>query len=321
MTNLEAIKEDYKIGDPIRITCRLGVKEGYIIDISESRIKLRPFEEGRKPISISDESISDFEEYNPKQNNKATTPKFLSSKNPFKAALREQPTAFISDHYKDGIEKYKSVKENLNVVKAVGFIKAVNNNHGWIWDQDLRGDVFFSSFDICDESLKNEKNLIGLRIVYTKAITNSKKDSNSKQLYPKAVGICLPHPIFELLAMAHKLQENVRTHQQAFDILEDVLEQYPDNEDAKLLSKSLIVNVKTRIKHSFGTILNVETIKELASTYHNNEITISLMKTKENTPSVIKSKAPRKPLIITDKTTLETLPLKKKQLSESSGSS
>lgn len=317
MTNLEAIKEDYKIGDPIRITCRLGVKVGYIMDISESRIKLRPFEEGLKPISISDESISDFEEYNPKQNIKADPPKTLTSKNPFKSALREQPIAYVSASNKDRIEMYKLVEDNQNVVKAVGFIKAIKNNHGWIWDQDLREDVFFSSFDICDDCLKNEKNLIGLHVVYSKAITNSKKGSDSKQLYPKAVGICLPHPIYELLAMAHKLQENVRTQQQAFDILEDVLEQYPDNEEAKLLSKSLIVNVKTRIKHSFGTVLNIENIRELASTYHNKEKSISLKKTRENSLSIIKSKAPRKPLIVTDKATLEALPLKKKQLSES----
>ena len=62
MTNLEAIKEDFNIGDPIRIACGLGIKEGYIIDIKEDRIKLRPFEAGRKPISIAIDNISAFEE-------------------------------------------------------------------------------------------------------------------------------------------------------------------------------------------------------------------------------------------------------------------
>ena len=62
MTNLEAIKEDFKIGDPIRIACGLGIKEGYIIDIKEDRIKLRPFDTGRKPISIAVDNISAFEE-------------------------------------------------------------------------------------------------------------------------------------------------------------------------------------------------------------------------------------------------------------------
>lgn len=67
MNNIESIKEDYVIGDPIRIVCSLGIKEGYIVDFKDSRIKIRPFEEGRKPISISEDSIKDFEEATPPQ--------------------------------------------------------------------------------------------------------------------------------------------------------------------------------------------------------------------------------------------------------------
>lgn len=62
MNNIDSIKEDYNIGDPIRIVCSLGIKEGYIVDFKEDRIKIRPFEEGRKPISISEDNIKDFEE-------------------------------------------------------------------------------------------------------------------------------------------------------------------------------------------------------------------------------------------------------------------
>ena len=68
MNNIESIKEDYNIGDPIRIVCSLGIKEGYIVDFKENRIKIRPFEEGRKPISISEDSIKDFEEALPPSN-------------------------------------------------------------------------------------------------------------------------------------------------------------------------------------------------------------------------------------------------------------
>ena len=60
MTNIDAIKEDYKIGDTIRIVCSLGVKEGYILDITDTRMKIRPFEEGLKPESIPDEHIRDL---------------------------------------------------------------------------------------------------------------------------------------------------------------------------------------------------------------------------------------------------------------------
>ena len=34
MNNIESIKEDYAIGDPIRIVRSLGVKEGYIVEPS-----------------------------------------------------------------------------------------------------------------------------------------------------------------------------------------------------------------------------------------------------------------------------------------------
>lgn len=62
MNNIESIKEDYNVGDPIRIVCSLGIKEGYIVDFKSDRIKIQPFEDGRKPISIAEESIKDFEE-------------------------------------------------------------------------------------------------------------------------------------------------------------------------------------------------------------------------------------------------------------------
>lgn len=62
MNNIDSIKEDYNIGDPIRIVCSLGIKEGLIVDFREDRIKIRPFGERRKPISISEDSIKDFEE-------------------------------------------------------------------------------------------------------------------------------------------------------------------------------------------------------------------------------------------------------------------
>lgn len=315
MTNIEAIKEDYKIGDPIRITCRLGVKVGYIVEISESRIKLRPFNEGLKPITISDDSISDFEDYNPKYNNKENSKTTISRRNPFESALRKQPISTVLDFSKDDIEKYKKSEDNMKSVKAVGFIKVMHNNTGWIWDQDLKEDIFFSVFDICDDSLNNQKYLIGLHVVYTKMLSKTKNESATKQLFPKAVGICLPHPVYELLAIADKLINNSQT-QKAYDILEDVLEQYPDNEDAKKLSKTLVVHVKTRIKHSFSEVLNVDLVKELASSYHKNDVTTSTNENKGKKQIVNKSKAPRKPLIITDKSTLDALPLKKKQLSE-----
>lgn len=339
MTNLEAIKEDFKIGDPIRITCRLGVKEGYIIEITESRIKLRPFKDGQKPISISNDSIFDFEEAimshivnnaDEKVSISKTKIKYVAPNkkidikerqseinNPFVRALREQPSSSITSSPKINIGAYNKHEDNLDEVKAVGFIKVVVNNHGWIWDQNLKDDVFFSLWDFCDDDLKKETNLIGLHVVYTKMIVNTRTDRGPKELRPKAVGICLSHPIYELLAMADVLSDNVKTQQKAYDILENILEQYPDNEDAKEMSANLALHVKTRIKHSFGEVLNIDYVKELASNYHKRDNSILKDKTGEPTLPISLSNAPRKPKIITDRTTIEALPLKKRKLSES----
>lgn len=61
MTNLDLVKEDYKVDDAIRITWELGVKEGTIIDFLGGRIKLHPFS-GGKPLYIKEENIGDWEE-------------------------------------------------------------------------------------------------------------------------------------------------------------------------------------------------------------------------------------------------------------------
>ena len=63
MNNIESIKEDgYKEGDAIRIACGLGVKEGFIVAFLEDRIKIQPYDKSKKPISISEATITDFEE-------------------------------------------------------------------------------------------------------------------------------------------------------------------------------------------------------------------------------------------------------------------
>ena len=332
MTNLEAIKEDYKVGDPIRITCRLGVKEGYIIEITESRIKLRPFEDGRKPISISDESIFDFEEVYTQdkdvvqkegedrinvvendESNKRKRKKQKRDYNPFLSALGEQPLPAIPSSLESIIGAYSMIGENQKEVKAVGFIRIVNKMHGWIWDQNLKKDIYFSFKDICDEEILNNSNLIGIHIVYTKEVKKFKK-----QVRVKAVGICLPRRISVLLAMADIFSRDICTQHKAYDILENILEQYPDNENAKQYYSNLSVHLKKRIKHSFGEPLNFDNIKELAYDYKMMiGSSVSLAKPVEATHSLSLTLAPTRPIIVTSEATLESLPLKKKLLSES----
>lgn len=382
MTNIEAIKEDYKIGDSIRITCRLGIKEGTILEFSDSRIKIRPFEERRKPISISEDSIMDFEEAirsfdnEAEQDNKSTQKVFNNTKedvirdtnvrevlvrkesptyednidskvekkedvhinekinqaikektsettsnnetqpkreNSISLALRTQPSTTTKETLKTLVRAYMGDEDNLNIVKAVGFIIAVKNNHGWIWDQNLQNRVYFSLFDFCDDDLSKVDNLLGVHVVYTKTLVNEKRVYEPKMLRPKAVGICLPHPVSEILAMADFLSDNVRTQWKAFDLLENVLEQYPDNEDAKEMSVRLSAKIKPRVKHSFGDCLNLEKIRILEQKQTNMKTNTNI----ETTKQAPFPNTPRKPLVITDRVTLEALPLKKKKLTES----
>lgn len=60
----EFIEDGYQKGDAVRVKCSLGIREGIIITISEeeNRIKLRPFEAGKKPISIVGDNIEEIEE-------------------------------------------------------------------------------------------------------------------------------------------------------------------------------------------------------------------------------------------------------------------
>lgn len=65
MTKIQEFIEDgYQKGDAVRVKCSLGIREGIIITISEeeNRIKLRPFEAGKKPISIVGDNIEEIEE-------------------------------------------------------------------------------------------------------------------------------------------------------------------------------------------------------------------------------------------------------------------
>lgn len=340
MSNIDSIREDYNIGDPIRIVCSLGIKEGFIESISDNRIKIRPFEKGRKPISISEENIKDFEEAvvpDISENTSPTVPsvpiieeseiKDDSSESLFnkdksdiidedkldKATLqndsskvieaeenvdtkiettkednldnnkennspgnsnpvenentegdaqcpssphKEQPS-FVKGYvdlslidatggirpnvHKDNLSKliletqpipeelvdsrsYKSQDENRSCLYSTGFITDDNEDYGWIWDQNLKKKVFFSISDICDDQLYNLENIVGVSVSYIKIAGNKG---------PKAVGVCLPRPIYQALSMIDSKMDDKSTKQEALDLLETLLSQYPDNEDAK----------------------------------------------------------------------------------------
>lgn len=62
MNNIDLIKEDYNIGDAIRLSCSLGVKEGFIVAFYNNRIKIQPHDSSKKPISLLDTDIVTWED-------------------------------------------------------------------------------------------------------------------------------------------------------------------------------------------------------------------------------------------------------------------
>ena len=346
MNNIESIKEDYNIGDPIRIVCSLGIKEGYIVDFKEDRIKIRPFEEGRKPISIAEENIKDFEEAVPgesskneivsdsspkaktadshsaKEGEKATeeanaiptsTPSFVKGmvdlnkvdpkhgvreavhkaeekisvttkngqpsfvkgyvdikaidpqggvrkavhkRNPWVLALQNQPQIMCDSAIERSAKSFASDDDNMISLYASGFVTDDHKDFGWIWDQNLESKIWFSMDDICDEQLYNMEDLVGVHVSYVK-INGSKG--------PKAIGVCLPRPICQILAMSDQLIDDSKTIQSAYDLLEVILSNNPSNEDAIYLQSQIKTNFTKRAKHSITEPLNIKDIEEIAN--------------------------------------------------------
>lgn len=57
------IREDYAVGDLIRIKGPFGVRDGVIVKFTEdNKLKIRPFLSGRKPFVVSGKDISSYEE-------------------------------------------------------------------------------------------------------------------------------------------------------------------------------------------------------------------------------------------------------------------
>ncbi|WP_370756799.1 hypothetical protein [Prevotella pectinovora] len=346
MNNIESIREDYCIGDPIRIVCSLGIKEGYIMDFKEDRIKIRPFEEGRKPISISEENIKDFEEGIPpigisspsvvsasnqnsssdetlqspevkgpekKDESQNTQPSFIKGfvdldkadpkhgirdavhvdekkssiiqkenqptfvkgyvdikaidpkggvrkavhkNNPWTLALQDQPTIECDKAIERSAKSFASEEDNNVCVYASGFVTDDLKDYGWIWDQNLESKIWFSTDDICDDQLYDMEDLVGVHVSYIKI--NGPKG-------PKAIGICLPRPICQILALADQLVDDVKTKQSAYDLLEVIISCYPTNEDAIYLQSQIKTNITKRTKHSVTEPLNLKDIEEIAT--------------------------------------------------------
>lgn len=217
-------------------------------------------------------------------------------KNIFEKALLEQPSSNIKETYKAILRSYSS-EENNEQVYAVGFItKLLDNGCGYVWDQKLHKEIWFFADAFCDEELQNISDKEGIHVVYTK---------RSNQQGDFAVGITLPHTIAQMLAMADCMYDNAPTQQQAREIMENILSQYPHNEDALELLKHISMNTRKYPRKGETTKLNITEIKALA---------------KKNTISEVvplPQQRPNSPLILSDNTIINTLPFNKRKMSES----
>lgn len=335
-TKISQIAEDYSVGDAIRISCTLGVKEGFILQFYDDRIKLRPIEQGKKPMSISEDTIKDWEEADvvvvpaddnvvvpivepsekpvdvvpdvvekefsanegaeckriedvavveqdvsdnadkdaiaPAEENSAQKPLpdhvkgflDLSKVDPHggrrasihsarELALSKQPESTLEQREPRLVGMYKKDEDNHTMVKAVGYITKDNKDYGFIWDQELESEIIFYENDILDDDLYNHDDWKGVQVVYSKV--KGPKGA-------KAVGVCLPRPIYELLAMAESWSDDVATAQDAYDVLMNIKAQYPSHEETDLLIKTIGRNANERKLHSRVVALDVETLKK-----------------------------------------------------------
>ncbi len=313
MNNIELIKEDYKVGDAIRISCSLGVKEGILIDFLDTRIKIQPLGlPKKKPIYIEETTIKDWEELEipeseipvetqeqvpaevipevvqepvnktvaemteeeeggeteesaqelpqeavtEEENKKVLPPHvkgFIDPATFEKPVLQKLPKSTVSDRLSS---TYKGDDENCKIVSSIGYITDDFGEHGKIWDQKLETKIWFSADSICDDDLYDMENWEGIPVVYLK-IDGAKG--------PKAVGICLPRPVYEMLAMADDKSDDKSTLQDAYDIVQCIKGQYPNNMDALQLEKDLRNKVKRRNIHSGMKLLDVESLKHESS--------------------------------------------------------
>lgn len=401
MTNIEAIKEDYKEGDGIRIVCSLGIKEGFILEITENRIKIQPFEEGRKPVSIPEENIKEFEEaippasthgaynvdikpsvsevdsshnkdisefissnalssnskehfvevqsslnqadkekqdkvlptisqiannqiseievghpeFNIKNVGKIDLSKIPSSKkeqerrkqalginttakNKSKSVIQSKPANLpphtsIRKICEKIINSYKSEEDNQEFLSASGVITKTYTDFGWIWDQNLKKDIWFHFDNICDDDINPSK---GLQVIYRK-INNNNGEA-------KAIGICLPSNIYELLGIADFYIDDKSTAQKSADILSLILAAYPNNEDANEMFGRIKSHTKKYQTHS----INEKYIAE------NHSIEIS--NKQHETSALVGNLEKIKPSILLQPETLSSLPLDKPMLSD-----
>lgn len=218
-----------------------------------------------------------------------------SFKNIYEKALIDQPHSNVEETYKTILRAYSS-EENDNELNAVGFItKVLDNGCGYVWDQKLHKEIWFFADAFCDEELQRIPNKEGIHVVYTKR-------SNQQGFF--AVGLTLPRAIGQMLAMADCMYDNTSTQQQAREIIENILSQYPHNEDTLELLKQVSTNTKKYPRNGDIAKLDIEEVRILSK--------CSLAPLPISNPT----EKPQSPDILSNHDIINSLPFDKRKMSE-----
>lgn len=259
------IKNTYKKGDKLKLTCGNGEFSGEILSINNDSIILKTLE--GKICGIKGCEISFFEELSICTSNLEKEKEQLNSKQkginvtqykvgdviPLNILHRIDPQTARSKVTKKvkttqtfhGLDSLQILVEdehkvqNSQYVPALGSVKwiaADGRPFGCILDGKENIELYFSFSQIVDSNLlKNIKR--GTSVVYSKTI---------EPLGPKAKIIHTPGKIVDILNLAADLAKSGKV-KFAIGVLEHILNEYPENFDAEKLLKELDCKVSYRI--------------------------------------------------------------------------
>lgn len=313
--NVDYIKDDYQIGDSIRISCSLGIKEGTIVAFFENRIKLQPYDKAKKPISVDASTITDWEEGAgspspypqsvnqnvPNSNEKQTdsnvkavaiatncdVAKFvgqseLSSNSetdsdnsvtrsgascykPGDVIPLEELQKIDPNSVKPKIQKNKvkltpviggfvglsslveeqHLIDNDKFVPAIGEIDLIFTDRNFGFVRDSYGkQIYFSTQDIVDCNIKRDSSCRRTPVVFS-----------IKENYKGEVACCIhkPQKVAELLALSKELAQKGEIVK-AIDVLDHILNEFPDNYSADSAKKELMEHVPQNVHKQYSAL-------------------------------------------------------------------
>lgn len=299
MNNIELIKKDYKLGDLIRISCSLGIKEGKIVEFleSENRIKIQPYDSSQKPFYLLDSSIIDWEEGKKetvnktvyvKQNNnnnikqKQTASKHQkekqnntsqeNNKEPKEDFYKKAKDCYNNKDYDNAIKNFyeaiKNDQKKISAIKDLGMLflslaknsESLTDKNKYIKDAKKLMDKYAASLPICNKTDSYLENFY-----YTTGELNKWKNIAEKILKTLDKSADGPRYVFLLIKLAaYKISKF--DIEEAKTLLNEALNIYPASDKAKellnLIDSNDMINISD-IESKIRNIVDVENTEVL----------------------------------------------------------